>query len=44
MLWYPEKPDRFVNEIHDHKEEVRSSNQLLGNLQESERNEPYEER
>ena len=26
-LWYPEKP-RFVNEIHDHKEELGSSNEL----------------
>ena len=29
--------ERFVNEIHDHKEEVRSSDELLGDLQESER-------
>ena len=29
--------ERFVNEIHYHKEEVRSSNELLGDLQESER-------
>ena len=35
--------ERFANEIHDHKEEVKSSNELLGNLQESERNERYEE-
>ena len=36
--------ERFANEIHDHKEEVKSSNELLRNLQESERNERYEER
>ena len=36
--------ERFVNEIHNHKEEFRSSNELLGNLQESERNTSYEER
>ena len=27
-LWHPERA-RFANEIHDHKEDVRSSNQLL---------------
>ena len=31
--------ERFVNEIHDHYEEVRSSNELLEDLQESERKE-----
>ena len=36
--------ERFGIEIHDHKEEVRSSDELLGNLKESERNEPYEEK
>ena len=36
--------ERFVNENHNHKEEFRSSNELLGNLQESERNASYEER
>ena len=29
--------ERFVNEIRDHKAKVRSSNELLGDLQESER-------
>ena len=29
--------ERFVNEIHDHKEEVGSSSELLEDLQESER-------
>ena len=28
-LWSPEKQSVFVNEIHDHKEELRSSNELL---------------
>ena len=32
------KTERFVNEIHNHTAEVRSSNGLLENLQESERN------
>ena len=36
--------ERFVNENHNHKEEFRSSNELLGNLQELERNASYEER
>ena len=36
--------ERLVNEIHKHNAEVRSSNELLRNLQESKRNEPYEER
>ena len=36
--------ERCVNEIHDHKAEVGSRNEMLENLQESERNEPYEER
>ena len=36
--------ERFVKENHNHKEEFRSSNELLGNLQESERNASYEER
>ena len=31
--------ERFVNEIHDHKQELRSSNELLTNFQESGRNE-----
>ena len=30
---------RFVSEIHDHKQELRSSNELLANLHESGRNE-----
>ena len=36
--------ERFVNESHKHPAEVRSSDELLGNLQESKRNEPHEER
>ena len=36
--------ERSVNEIHNQKAEVRLGNELLGNRQESERNEPYEER
>ena len=35
---------RFVNEIHDHKEELRSSYELLTELQGSGRRESYEER
>ena len=35
---------RFVNEIHKHNAEVRSSSELLENLPESQRSEPYEER
>ena len=34
---------RFVNEIHDHKEELRSSNELLADFQGSGRSEFYEE-
>ena len=30
--------ERFVNEIHDHKQEFKSSNELLANLHESGRN------
>ena len=33
----------FVNEIHDHKEELRSSSELLTAFQKSERNEPHGE-
>ena len=36
--------ERFVNETHNHNAEVRSSMELLENLQESKRSEPYEER
>ena len=36
--------ERFVNENHNHKEEFRSSNELLANLQETERNASYKER
>ena len=36
--------ERFVNEIHDHKEELRSSNELLTELQGSVKSEPCEER
>ena len=36
--------DRFLNEIHDHKEELRSSNELRTDLQGSVKNEPCEER
>ena len=32
--------ERFVNEIHDHKEELRSSDELLTAFQKSERKEP----
>ena len=35
--------ERFVNEIHDHKQELRSSNELLTAFQKSERREPYGE-
>ena len=34
-----EEEERFVNEIHDHRRELRSSNELLVNLHESGRNE-----
>ena len=36
--------DRLVHEIHDHKQELRSSNELLADLQESGRSEVCEER
>ena len=36
--------ERFVNEIHNHNAEVRSGMELLENLQESKKGEPYEER
>ena len=36
--------ERFLNEIHDHKEEFRSSNKLLTELQGSVKSEPCEER
>ena len=36
--------ERLVNEIHDHKKELRSSSELLADLQESGRSEVYEER
>ena len=35
---------RFVNEIHKHNTEVRSSSELLENLPESQRSEPYEKK
>ena len=35
--------EHFVNEIHDHKEELRSSNKLLTAFQKSERRELYGE-
>ena len=35
---------RLVNEIHDHKDELRSSNDLLAELQGSVQSEPCEER
>ena len=35
--------ERFVNEIHDHKEELRSSNGLLTDLQGSQRSELHGE-
>ena len=38
-LLYPEKKERFVNDIHDHRQELRSSNELLVKLHESGRNE-----
>ena len=38
-LLYPEKKSVFVNEIHDHKQEIRSNNEMLANLHESGRNE-----
>ena len=34
---------RFVNEIHDHKEELTSSNELLADFQRSGRSEFHEE-
>ena len=36
--------ERYVNDIHDHKEELRSSNQSLTELQGSIKSDPYEER
>ena len=36
--------ERFVNEIHDHIEELRSSNELFTELQGSVKSEPYEEK
>ena len=36
--------ERFVSEIHDHKQELRSCNELLADLQGSGRTEVYEER
>ena len=36
--------ERLVNEIHDYKEELRSCNELLTELQGSGRSEPCEER
>ena len=36
--------ERFVNEIHDHKEELRSSDELLTASDKSERREPYGEK
>ena len=36
--------ERFVNEIHDHKEELRSSHELLTELQGSVKSEPCEEK
>ena len=36
--------ERLVNEIHAHKQELRSSNELLADLQESRRSEVYEGR
>ena len=36
--------ERFVSEIHDHKQELRSSDELLADLQGSGRSEVYEER
>ena len=35
--------ERLVNEIHDHNEELRSSSEMLTDLQRSERSEPYGE-
>ena len=35
--------ERLVNEIHNHKAEVRSSKELLDNIQESKRSGPSEE-
>ena len=37
MSWQRFLTKRFVNEIHDHKEELRSSNELLTAFQKSER-------
>ena len=36
--------ERFVNEIHTHNPKVRSSKELLDNLEESKESRPYEER
>ena len=36
--------ERLVNDIHDHKLELRSSDELLADLQESGRSEVFEER
>ena len=36
--------ERLVNDIHNHKAVVRSNDELLGNLQESQRNGSYQER
>ena len=36
--------ERFVNEIHDHEEELKCRNELLTELQGSVKSEPYEER
>ena len=35
--------ERFVNEVHDHKEELRSSGELLADLQSLDRSEPHGE-
>ena len=52
-IWNPEntshvvivrEAERFVSEIHDHKQELRSSDELLADLQGSGRSEVYEER
>ena len=36
--------DRFANEIHGHKQQLRSSHELVADLQESGRSATYEER
>ena len=43
-LLYPEKQSVFVNEFHDHKEEIRSSSEFLTELQGSVKSEPCEEK